>query len=120
MTVYATFTPPGVVNISPGSSLQYKPRVNQAPFGDGYGQRSGDGLNANPARCNAAFRVLKKSEADSICDFFAARKGYIPFMWTPPNEATAKQWIAVEWEKTYVESTAIYDVTATFEQTFNP
>ena len=33
---YPKFTPPGIVNVSPGSSVATKPRVRRADFADGY------------------------------------------------------------------------------------
>jgi len=117
--VYPTFTPPGAAGISAGSSASYKPRVRRADFGDGYAQRSGDGLNANPVAFEASFAVISTAEANAIVAFFAGRKGYLPFMWTMPGETTPRQWIATEWRITYTDS-HVRDVVASLEENFDP
>lgn len=68
-------------------------RVNSAQFGDGYSQRSGDGLNASPRTYNAAWSAIKAAEAEVYEAFFDAHKS-TPFLWTPPLEAAQRKWIA--------------------------
>ena len=116
---YELFTPPGEVSVSPGSSVSFEPRVNRADFGDGYSQRSGDGLNGNPAAFEAVFTVLFESEVNAITGFFAAKKGYTPFLWTMPGESTPRQWIATKWRVTYTGKMT-RDVIASFEENFDP
>lgn len=116
---YPTLTPPNDVNIAPGSGIDYEPRVRRANFGDGYSQRSGDGLNALSRKLQANFQVLTYAEAKTLLDFFEERKGYLPFMWTPPDETVARQWIAPSWKKTYTGK-RITDVSVTLEETFDP
>lgn len=116
---YPTFTPPGPVNVSPGSAVSFKPRVNRASFGDGYSQRSGDGINTNPAKFEVSFSVLANAEANTVLAFFEGKKGYLPFMFTLPGEDSPRQWIAPEWRRTYTGKN-ITDITASLEETFDP
>jgi phage-related protein len=116
---YPLFSPPGSINISPGSSVDVTPRVRKAPFGDGYAQRSGDGINAMVRTFNAQFAVISATEAQSLLDFFRERAGYKPFRWTLPGEASPRQWIAPSWRKTYSES-GVSDVTVSLEENFDP
>ncbi|WP_011581218.1 MULTISPECIES: phage tail protein [Chelativorans] len=115
---YPVFTPPGIVDISPGSTLTVKPRVRRAGFGDGYSQRTGDGLNAINRECSAVFSVLTSDEADALTSFFEERAGYKPFLWTLPGESVERKWIASEWQKTYADGAI--DISAAFEEVFDP
>lgn len=115
---FPTFVPPNV-SISPGSNVAYEPRVRMASFGDGYKQRSGDGLNALGLKLEANFNVLTASEAEEILDFFAGQKGYLPFMWTMPGEASPRQWIATSWRRSYTGKDTS-DIAASFEEVFDP
>lgn len=116
---YPTLTPPNDVNIAPGSGVDYEPRVRRANFGDGYSQRTGDGLNTLSRKVQASFQVLTDSEANTLLGFFEGRKGYLPFMWALPGEVTARQWIAPSWKKTYTGK-RITDISVTLEETFDP
>ena len=115
---YPTFTPPGNV-IAPGSSASFKPRVRRADFGDGYSQRSGDGLNANPVVFEATITVLFAHEVEEITTFLAGRKGYLPFMWTMPGESSPRQWIATDWRLTFTGKVT-RDIVITLEENFDP
>lgn len=117
--MHPLFDPPGVVTISPGSSIATKPRTRVAPFGDGYKQRSGDGLNAIDKKMSLSFTALVKHEADYLEAFFTERAGYKPFRFTPPHHVQERIWIATEWNVTYTGAIS-YDVTASLEEVFDP
>lgn len=86
------FTP--VHQPSPQSTQRtIKRRVNTAEFGDGYSQRSGDGLNASPRTYLAAWDAILASEAEVYEAFFDAHKVTM-FLWTPPLESAQRRWIA--------------------------
>ncbi|WP_266032587.1 phage tail protein [Brucella intermedia] len=116
---YPTLVLPKDVGVDVGSSISSKPRVRRAQFGDGYSQRSGDGLNANGVKFEATFSVLLDSEARQILNFFEERKGYLPFWWTVPGEITPRQWIATEWRKSFTGPTT-RGISAMLEETFDP
>lgn len=116
---YPTFTPPAGVNVSIGTAISVTPRIRRADFGDGYSQRSGDGLNTMPVKTSVEFATLTRAEAASILSFLESRKGYLPFMWKMPGETSARQWIATSWRKTYSDAIN-QDVSAEFEETFDP
>lgn len=116
---FPTFTPPSGVSLSPGSATTHEPRVLRADFGDGYVQRTGDGLNALSRKLEATFQALTNTEADAILSFFEDRKGYLPFLWTLPGEATPRQWIAKSWRRTF-SGKGIAEITAGLEETFDP
>ncbi|MBN9600834.1 MAG: phage tail protein [Afipia sp.] len=78
-----------------------RPRVNEATFGDGYSQRSGDGLNANPRTFQAQWSMLEDGQADAIEAFFETHTK-TAFLWTVPLEIVQRKWIAVDWSRGYL------------------
>jgi phage-related protein len=83
-----------------------KRRVNTAQFGDGYSQRSGDGLNASPRLFTAAWAALRSTEADIYEAFFDAHKS-TPFLWTPPLETVQRKWIAGDSTQGYLGGSTV-------------
>ena len=107
-----TFSPP-IAPTPGGLSHQVTPRVLSAPFGDGYRQDAGDGLNAILRTVTLQWSVLDPADADTIEAFFVAEKGYLPFLWTDPRESAPRQWKCTTW--TRAAATAATDsISATF------
>lgn len=116
---FQTFIPPVGASFSTGTSESREPRVLAAQFGDGYTQRAGDGINANPGELSPSWNVLLEGEAQAILNFFASHKGYIPFKFKLPGEATARKWICTKWNRTWATNRTV-DVTATWKEVFDP
>jgi phage-related protein len=114
-----TFTAPSSLGVSFGSQVAYKPRILKAQFGNGYAQRAADGLNANPATFTMTMTNLKRTEAQTVNDFFVAQAGYKAFYYTLPGEVTPKKWVCEQWNYTYVDA-KIDGVQATLTQVFDP
>jgi phage-related protein len=93
---FDVFAPPK--NPAPSSSRPVKPRVNKAQFGDGYSQRSGDGLNASMRTFAAQWPSLLIAHADEIETFFEAHT-VKAFVWTLPTESVVRKWTAVDWTR---------------------
>lgn len=93
-----TFTPARQPSL--GTAVSRTPKVNDAKFGEGYSQRSPDGLNADLQTWDLTWNGLLDSEADEIEDFFAARKGAEAFNWTPPGKSTSIKVICPQWKRT--------------------
>ena len=89
-----TFAPPK--DPSPRSAGQVSPRINTAQFGDGYSQRSQDGLNGLAQTFQAQWPALTVADRKTITDFLALHT-VTPFLWTIPGESTEYKWIAVDW-----------------------
>lgn len=70
------------------AQLTKKPRILEAKFGDGYGQRVGDGINTNPQAWALTYSNLTDSMADSVEAFFDSVVG-VSFTWTPPSKSPA-------------------------------
>lgn len=99
-----------------GNEKDLDPKVFKTPFGDGYQQRFGMGLNNNPGMWNLPFNVTN-SVADSIEAFFNARINGESFTWYPPGEATL---IKVTWSQ-YKRVRSDYNrsnITVTFTQVY--
>jgi phage-related protein len=72
-----------------GAQAGSAPRVRKAQFGEGYTQRSGDGLNPVLRRWALQFSNLSKVDADTLESFLRARVGVEPFEFVTPDTAWA-------------------------------
>ena len=111
----ATFT----WNPEYGASVEKKPNVRAIKFGDGYEQRSKDGINNDPAKWSLQFNMRDDVETAAIMTFLNARAGYEAFYWTPPNESTQIHVVCRTWNKT-LNKFNLNSISATFEQVFEP
>lgn len=100
--------------------MQQEPRVARTKFGDGYEQRSPDGINNSPAKWAMQFRACGKLEGDAIIAFFRQHAGYLAFDWTPPRETVAGRWTCPSWQRGLPNADGESDISATFEQVFEP
>jgi phage-related protein len=108
-----TFTwVPTVANLSGTATLL----VREAQFGDGYSQRTADGLNNRSSSFSLQF-IGDATKISAILAFLDARAGAEAFYWTPPLRTQLLFTCA-----TYTEPTKdgnVYTITATFVQTFD-
>lgn len=101
------------VDYSSKSSAQ--PRVLLAQFGDGYEQRSGDGINTNPkswpvtiTRDSATIMTI-----EALMDQWA---GVTAFLWITPRNTVAR-FVCRQYDTTYDDfNKSVF--TGTFEQVF--
>jgi phage-related protein len=105
------------VNPSPSTTLGVKARVNAAQFGDGYSQRSEDGLNAAPRSYQAVWSTLLSTDADMIQAFLEAHKA-TPFLWTPPLETIQRKWTFSTSQRGYVGGPTV-SLTASLSEVFD-
>lgn len=106
-----------VLNPSTTSTRAVRARVNSAQFGDGYSQRSMDGLNTTPRTYNANWTGMASTDADTIEAFFAAHT-VTPFLWQPPLDTVQRKWIAGNWSRGYPGGDSA-SLTATFVEVFD-
>jgi phage-related protein len=99
-----------------GAKLAMKPRVRTVQFGDGYMQRSADGINTNPRTGALSFSNRTDAEANAIIAFLDARGGVEAFDYTPPGGSAGK-YICQEYDRAQV-SYDVATVTASFKQVF--
>lgn len=62
------------------------PRVILAQFGDGYEQRTADGINAMPRKWSLSFQAVTAT-ITAIDSFLATKAGVTAFTWTPSGES---------------------------------
>jgi phage-related protein len=110
-----TFTPP----TEPGPSSTTKtttPRALIARLGDGFSQRSPDGLNYIGRSVSLDWPALSSTDADTIESFFIARGGAETFFYTLPLEATQYKWTNGPIKRTYLGASVVrLNVTLTQE-----
>lgn len=99
------------------SSKTTKAKVLKAEFGDGYGQRAGDGINSVREQWQVSWVGLTRTEANTVENFLRARKGFEAFLWTSPG-GSQKKWVCEEWNRT-LGSAVNDDVSATFVEVFD-
>lgn len=97
---------------SSASELTEKPRVVSAKFGDGYEQRSPDGINTILETWVLKFD-RSGADIDAIRAFLKARGGYQAFQWANPYNVT-NAYICREWK--IVKEIGKSVLTCTFEQ----
>jgi phage-related protein len=105
--------PGGAVAPSFEIPLKKKPTTKVAQFGDGYSQRSKDGLNNIRRSWSLVWNDLTSAEKVVIDAFLETQGGYLAFNWTPPDEGSARLVSCAEWEVTFV-GPDIYKLTAEF------
>jgi len=103
---------------SPGSQLFDEPRVRKTQFGDGYVQRSPDGINNMPAKWQLTFKDVTLAAGDAMVAFLRARGGVEAFDWCPPRETALKRWTCSSWSRTLPDADGLSTVQAVFEQDF--
>jgi phage-related protein len=92
---------PGRLAVGPVSDTA--PRVNKAQFGDGYSQRSGDGLNADPQTFSGTVVNLSPAKAADLVNFLRAHK-VVPFVWSLPMKNVDRKWTATKWSESFTAS----------------
>lgn len=105
---------------SASTKLDESPRVLKTQFGDGYAQRSPDGLNPIQQRWSVVFSAVDPVVGDAIIAFFRTHGGVTPFDWTPLWHTTARRFICPQWSRSQPNVWGQSDITASFEQDFAP
>ena len=72
-----------------GTSSQHHVRLLTAEFGDGYGQRVVDGINAHHQEWSVVWQLITTEEADRIEQFLIDKMGVESFLWLPPKAGEA-------------------------------
>ena len=79
------------------------PRIQRADFGDGYSQRTRNGINHDNAKTPLRWENLTDEEAAVIWDFVTERGGDLAFYYTLPFlDELPKKWIAPEYNRTRI------------------
>ena len=108
------------IQASFGLSKNSNPNVKEIKFGDGYAQRVTFGLNQNLKDYSLSWNNITETEANQIESFLDLRsKDNASFLYTPPQESTAKHFICKSWSRgiTYAGKASI---SATFNEVKQP
>jgi phage-related protein len=74
------------------------PRIRSTQFGDGYLQRSGDGLNTQKQDWSVEF-IGDTTTINAIETFLKDTGGVDNFDWTPPRQTTALKFIYIQYTR---------------------
>lgn len=110
--------PSNAIAPSYGSSPQVEFRIISATFGDGYTQRTADGLNTKIETWELTWNVLTTAEKNVITDFLDARGGYEAINYTMPSDSVSKKWTCAKYKPTPIQPN-FYSLTATFERVYD-
>lgn len=111
-----TFNPGRNPNLGMGFDVQ--PAVLTAAYGDGYKQRTPEGINSMPRSFTLEWNPCLTTEADYMIAFFETHKGATPFWWTSPRDTTPRKYVCTRWKRTEPQWNAS-GVMATFEEDFS-
>ncbi|KGX68066.1 phage tail protein [Burkholderia pseudomallei] len=98
-----------------GDAGQIDFKVRVAPFGDGYQQRVGDGINTKRAKWPITV-IGALEEIQPIMDFLDRHAGVKSFLWTPPV-GTPRRYACASYTSRRGAG-SIVTLNATFEETF--
>jgi phage-related protein len=111
-----TFSP--TENPSSPIDVQVQPRILIAQFGDGYEQRTGDGINTMRQIVNLRWDKIRVAVSDVIIAFFEARAGVEAFYYTLPGSGSQKKYKCSAWNRTRHEAN-LDSISARFTQVFD-
>ena len=96
------FAPPRAPSVKSTRETEF--RVLESPFGDGYTQRAGAGLNAEGVSLTAIWSCLSIAQADRIEDFFRALRGVDAFAWQAPRDRAPMLYRCKGWKRSFDDS----------------
>ena len=102
-----------------GASKAAQPKARITEFGSCYSQRAVFGLNQDPKVWTLSWQNRSATDTNTIEDFLEARGGVESFDWSPPDETTTYKWICRSWTKD-MPYPNLFNISATFEQVFEP
>lgn len=92
-------------------------RVRRNTFGDGYSQRSADGINTIDEKWSLSWTGTT-TQITELEDFFIAEGGVNSFYWTPKRESTQLLWTCNTWNRVY-NSNGVDTITATLQREYD-
>jgi len=104
--------------ISQSSSGGKKYRVLIAEFGNGYTQRTQDGINSARAQWSISWDNLTSAEKDTVIAALDAAGSHDTHTWTAPDEATSKEWRVTEGYQLSTAGGSIFSISTTLQQEF--
>jgi phage-related protein len=115
--MFRTFNPP--IPPSPGTRQEREVKLLVASFGDGYEQTVPDGVNHMRRKLSLNWDSLLPNQADQIDLFLREHMGYLPFYYTPSDEAVPVAWTCKDWSFSRNKG-GLRSLTAQFVESFTP
>ena len=85
-----------------GVQASHQPRVHSISFGDGYQQRSRDGVHSNLLKFTLSFESRTEAEALAIVHFLEVRGGVDTFYFkAPPPYSMMKKFVSPSWQSVF-------------------
>lgn len=106
---------PADVAYARSTSYRVSLRSLQTRFGDGYGQRSGDGINPASQIWEVTTVELDAVDAQEVEDFLVSEAGNF-FDWTPPLKTDILRVSCNSYQVRHVGGSTLKRIRATFEQ----
>lgn len=110
--------PADLPNPSFGLTKSQSYRVLKANFGDGYSQRSADGLNTEQETFDPTWNNMTYTQYQRLSSYLATRKGFRAFLWQSPMDGEQKPYICESFSTTIV-SYRVYTVSAKFTRVYD-
>lgn len=86
-----------------GASVLLEPKILSSKFGDGYEQRTQDGINNALLKIDLSFDLRGSAETAAIAFFLNARAGVQSFLFTPPEPySTLRNFVCRSWTQTII------------------
>jgi len=106
---------------SQSSEMEAEPKIRKVQFGDGYEQRSKDGINNNPLTFHCNFMNISSRRAHDVSNFLKDLEGYKWFWWMAPEpyDDSLKKFVAGKHSIRY-DAPNIRTITVDFKQSFEP
>ena len=109
--------PTTIIPTYTGVSKNIKTRVLKTDFGDGYSQRTADGINVIIREYDLEY-IGSNTNIDELVTHFVERAGYQSFTYTFTNETTERKWTCEEWTETSL-SDSTKQLTATIKEVYD-
>lgn len=110
---------PLTTKISQASSGTTSFRLNIAQFGDGYSQRTPDGINYTMRKWVLIWDNLTSTELITVQTFIDTVGNGQYFTWTPPGFSTALKWILEGETRFSAKSGNLYGVQCNIKQVYD-
>lgn len=110
---------PLTTKLSQSSSRKTAFRTLISQFGNGYEQRTPDGINTKLDTWNIQYENLSTTEKNTVLAVFDAVAGWDVITWTPFGEASSKKFRLEDGYSFTPKSGDLYDISATLKQIFD-
>jgi len=114
-----TFPTGDLVIPTVGSGYDRSFRMLSAGFGEGFEQRSQDGINTVKETWRVSWRDIPTATAVTIKTFLNLRGTVEAFLWTPPAGTQLKVVMRKGYKETYNKTENVSTIATTFEQVFD-